>query len=280
MAVIDAHIHLWRIARGDNVSLNPAMSIWRDLEPDDLRPLLDKAGVDRIVVVQAAETFAEALYLIGLALKYRWIAGVVPWIEPASPAVAEEVSALASIPLVRGVRPIRDDNRSVAWMLDTRLKRCWRALQDAGLVLELLVQNWREVPLATEIARQNPDLTIILDHCAKPDVAGGQFEPWASDIAMFARLPNVSCKLSHLLNCATPGAGAEAVRPYAEHVLASFGVDRVMWASDWPPLELAASYAHWKETSDEILARLSTSERAQVTGEAARRVYDLADRAM
>ncbi len=276
MTVIDAHIHLWRLSRGDNISLNPTMTpIWRDLEPPDLRPRLDAAGVDKIVVVQAAETFAEALYLLGLALKYPWIAAVVPWIEPASPAIEEEVAALAANPPVRGVRPIRDDNRSIAWMLDARLKRGWEVLKANGLLLEILVQNWREVPLATEIARQNPKLTIILDHCAKPDIAGGQFEPWANDIAEFARLPNVSCKLSHLLNCAAPGAAADAVRPYALHVLKCFGAERVMWASDWPPLELAASYARWKEVSDAILSELPDADRSEVMGGTAERIYRL-----
>ena len=62
---IDAHIHLWRLARGDNIYLTPDMAaIYRDLEPPQLRPRLDAAGVERIVAVQAAETLAEALYLI------------------------------------------------------------------------------------------------------------------------------------------------------------------------------------------------------------------------
>ena len=273
---IDAHVHLWRLARGDNISINAAMTpIFRDLEPPDLRPRLDAAEVERIVAVQAAETLAEALYLIGLARKYPWIAGVVAWAEPASSAIEEELAALSFNPIVKGVRPIRDDNRSIAYLMDDRLSRGWKALEANGFSLDILVQNWREIPLATAIARQAPGLSIILDHCGKPDVKGGQFQPWAKDIAEFAALPNVTCKLSGLMNCAAPGAGLDEIRPYAEHVIAAFGPDRVMWASDWPPLDLASDYATWRGHSMAVINRLSPHERVAVLEGTATRVYRL-----
>jgi L-fuconolactonase len=273
---IDAHIHLWRLARGDNIYLTRDMAaIYRDLEPPQLRPRLDAAGVERIVAVQAAETLAEALYLIGLARRFPWIAGVVAWVEPGSAAIEEELAALASMPVVKGVRPIRDDNRSIAYLLDARLERGWRALVENGLSLDILAQNWREIPLATALAREWPDLTIILDHCGKPDIAGGAFAPWAASIDALAALPNVSCKLSGLMNCAAPGAGTADVRRYAEHVLDAFGPERVMWASDWPPLDLAADYATWRRISLEILQDRPAAERDAVLSGTAARVYRL-----
>ena len=72
---IDAHVHLWRLSRGDNVALSPTMApIYRDCEPADLKPLIDAASVGRVVVVQAAETLAESLFAVGLARKFAcWI---------------------------------------------------------------------------------------------------------------------------------------------------------------------------------------------------------------
>ena len=274
---IDAHVHLWRIARGDNISINPAMSaIFRDLEPPDLRPRLDAAGVERIVAVQAAETLAEALYLVGLARKYPWIAGVVAWVEPSSPAIEEELAALSWSPIVKGVRPIRDDNRSISYLLDARLERGWKALAANKLSLDILVQNWREIPLATALARRLPYLEIILDHCGKPDVKGEQFTPWAKNLTEFAALPNVSCKLSGLMNCAAPGAGLDDIQPYAEHVIKAFGPSRVMWASDWPPLDLASDYATWRQHSLAVVNELAPGERAAVLNDNAIRIYRLA----
>jgi L-fuconolactonase len=264
------------LSRGDNAALSPAMTaIYRDREPVDLKPLIDAAGVERAVVVQAAETLTETLFTVGLARKHPWIAGVVAWIELASPSVEEEVAALATIPAVKGVRAVRDDTRSIAWMLDSRLARGFQALQDHAFSLDILVQNWREIPLATLLAERWPGLKIVLDHCGKPDVAGGVFDPWARHIDELASLPHVVCKLSGLMNCARAGAQAADVEAYMTHVLQAFGSRRIMWASDWPPLDLAADYATWKRISDAVLQRLPDSQRADVMAGTAGRVYRL-----
>ena len=274
--IIDAHVHLWRLSRGDNIALDASMTaIYRDREPQDLAPRLEAAGVSRVVVVQAAETLAETLFTVGLARKFPWIAGVVAWVEPGSPAIEEEAAALAWNPIVKGVRPVRDDNRSIAWMLDERLGRGWRALSDNGLSLDILVQNWREIPLSVRLAESLPDLQIVIDHCGKPDIAGGAFDPWARYIEALAALPNVVCKLSGLMNCAGAGARRADVEIYANHILRAFGANRVMWASDWPPLDLASDYATWKRVSDEILASLPSAERGAVRAGVATRVYRL-----
>src|SRR5690606_27666167 len=105
----------------------------------------------------------------------------VGWIDPRSPSLGEELDALTMNPRYRGVRPLANDNASIAWMLDGRNEPAWRELAARGLVLEFLVQNPDEVPLVTHFAGRHPDLAIVLDHCAKPDIAGGRFEPWAGD---------------------------------------------------------------------------------------------------
>lgn len=273
---VDAHIHLWRLSRGDNVALTPAMTaIYRDREPADLKPLIDAAGVERVVVVQAAETLAETLFTIGLARKIPWIAGVVAWVELASPSVEEEVGALASNSIVKGVRPVRDDNRSIAWMLDARLERGFQALLQNGFSVDILVQNWREINLATHLAKRLPGLSIVLDHCGKPDVANKVFACWARLIDELASRPNVVCKLSGLMNCARPGAGFQDVEIYISHVLKVFGPSRVMWASDWPPLDLASDYGSWKGVCDFALQALPNSQRFDVLEGTAVRVYQL-----
>jgi L-fuconolactonase len=275
--MIDAHVHLWRLARGDNLALTPSMApIYRDREPEHLRPLLDAAGIDRIVVVQAAWTLAETLFTIGLSARYPWIAGVVGWADPLSPSLAEEIAALSLTGKLKGIRPVStDDNHSIGWMLDARHEICWSLMRERGLVLDFLLQNPDEVPLVTHFARRHPELSIVLDHCAKPDIAGGRFQPWADDIAELAESPNVSCKFSGLLNCAAPGDQADVLRRYAAHVFDRFGGDRVLWASDWPPLELAATYARWHEVSMALVEDLAEGDHDAILGGNAARVYGL-----
>ena len=131
------------------------------------------------------------------------------------------------------------------------------------------------MPLVTHFARRHPDLAIVIDHCAKPDIAGGRFQPWADQIAELAESENVSCKFSGLLNCAEAGADADALRPYAAHVFERFGGNRVMWASDWPPLELAAGYARWREVSVALIDDLMPQHRHVILGGNAARIYGL-----
>jgi L-fuconolactonase len=122
--------------------------------------------------------------------------------------------------------------------------------------------------------RDLPEGRFVLDHAAKPPIAAGAMEPWADALAELARLPNVSCKLSGLVTEARwDDWDAERIRPYADHVLASFGPDRVMFGSDWPVCELAASYAEVRGLADELLEGLSPSERDAVLWTTATRVY-------
>ncbi len=96
---IDAHHHFWRLARGDYDWLTPALApIWRDFTPADLAPLLARAGVDATVLVQAAPTKAETAFLIDLAARTPFVAGVVGWVDFEAPDAADQVATLAQTP--------------------------------------------------------------------------------------------------------------------------------------------------------------------------------------
>ncbi len=274
--IVDAHIHFWRMARGDNAAVRQFLQpLARDIEMAELAPLLDAAGIDRILLVQAAETLAETLYTLGLALADPRIAGVVGWCDPASPSLAEEVRALRATGRLKGFRPVRGDNGSIAWLLDARLVPGLELLAEAGLVVDILLQNPDELPLVTHLATRHPHLALVLDHAGKPDIGSGRLEPWAGDIAALAARRNVACKLSGLLNCGAPGAGAAELRPFVDCLLATFGPERLIWASDWPPLELAGPYARWCAVTAELLAGLDDAAQAAIRGGNAVRIYGL-----
>lgn len=274
--IVDSHVHFWRLARGDNTALSPEMkSIFADREPAHLKLLMDTVGVNRAVAVQAAETLAENFYTIGLSRRYGWISGVIGWIDPASPSLLEEIDTLSGISVVKGVRPVRDDNRSVQWMLSHEAMKGIGKLEGSGLVLDMLVQNPDEIPVADQLARTFPALTLVLNHCGKPGIRQDRRAVWQRDIRRLASNRNVICKLSGLMNCAQPGATADDIRSYSDVVLDQFGPDRIMWASDWPPLDLASSYESWRQVCRELLKGASRDDRAAIYGRTAARVYRL-----
>lgn len=268
--MIDGHVHLWRLARGVNTALTPDMAaIYRDVEPDELRPMLDSFGLSAAIAVQASETLGENLFMAGLAERHPWIIGVVGWVEPSSPSIIEELAGLRSLAGIVGVRPVRGDNVSIRWMIDPALQSGWAAIAASGLTIDLLAQDWRELDVVLAMAEAFPDARFVLDHCGKPDVAGGFFDDWAVHIAAIARRENTFCKFSGLAS----GAPAERIEPFAHHVIDCFGPGRLIWASDWPPLDLASSYRDWIDLSRKLTGGLSDDEQAAIWYRTAETVY-------
>jgi L-fuconolactonase len=96
-------------------------------------------------------------------------------------------------------------------------------------------------------------------------------------MAPFARLDNVSCKLSGMVTEATwSGWTADDIAPYVRRVLDWFGPERCMFGSDWPVCLLAASYGQVLEALRYGLGNLDASEIEDVLGGTASRVYRLA----
>jgi L-fuconolactonase len=174
------------------------------------------------------------------------------------------------------VRHQVEDEPDAGWLLRDDVIRGLAAVGAAGLVYDLLVTS-SQLSAARAVVQRLPDLTFVLDHCAKPPIAVGEWEPWAGDIADLAKSPNVACKVSGLVTEAPwHGWQVATIRPYVDHVLESFGPDRLLVGSDWPVCELAASYDQVLELARTALGSLTPDETALVFGGTARRIYRLA----
>jgi L-fuconolactonase len=273
--IIDAHFHSWQLARGDYGWLTPAMgSIYRDVEVADWLAQARPCGVAGGILVQAAPTEAETQYLLDMAQQHPEVLGVVGWVDLLAPDAPQRIAALARNPKLRGLRPMLQDIIDTDWILQTALRPALQAMVQHGLVFDALVQP-RHLPALFTFARAWPDMVIVIDHAAKPDIAQRQWEPWAGDLRHLADETQAVCKLSGLLTEAGPSPAPDAATPWAAHVLACFGSGRVLWGSDWPVLELAASYAQWWEATGQVLAGLTPADRAAVLGGNAREVYGL-----
>ena len=280
MTGVDAHHHVWRLERGDYGWLRPTpelVPIYRDFVLDDLRPLLTAAGVGATVLVQAAPTIAETRYLLDVAhCSGELVRAVVGWTDLAAPDAVATLSALAADPLMKGVRPMLQDLADAQWILRPEVQPALSALPQLSLRLDALVTPRELKPLLVMLER-HPDLAVVVDHCAKPEIASGAWQPWAGDVAAIAANTGACCKLSGLVTEAGAGWNIDTLRRYVEHILGCFGSERVMWGSDWPVVTLAASYADWLAATDALLAGLSAAERDAIRGGNAWRFYDIGD---
>jgi len=275
MMLVDAHQHFWQLADRNGAWPPPELAaIYRDFLPGDLAPLLEANGVVRTVLVQSMPNEDDTRFMLGLAERHPFIGGVVGWVDMKAPEAPARIAALAQDPMLKGLRPMLQDLDDDRWIDDAALAPAVDAMLRHGLSFDALVLP-RHLPALLAFAGRHPELPIVIDHGAKPLIAQGVMAPWREDIARLAALPQVCCKLSGLVTEAGPDWDVERLRPYVDHLVASFGPQRLIWGSDWPVLNLASDYAGWIAASKALLAGLDDADRAAVFGLNARRFYRL-----
>lgn len=263
---IDAHQHFWALDRGDYGWLTQdLLAIYRDFGPGDLAPLLKDAGIGGTVLVQAAPTEAETAYLLSLADTNPMIKGVVGWVDFDSPNAPARIAELARHKMLVGLRPMIQDIPDPDWMLSPHLTSAFRAMVRHGLVFDALTLPKHLKNLSALLA-QHPDLSCVIDHGSKPDIASGAFDVWAADMAHLADATNARVKLSGLVTEAAKDWRTEDLRPYTDHLIAHFGAARVIWGSDWPVATLASTYARWWDTTRDLLETLPETDRTAILG--------------
>lgn len=271
--IVDAHQHFWNPSRGDYGWLTPDLPIHRLYGPNDLRPLMDDAGVDGSILVQAAPTAAETDYMLAIARQTPWVLGVVGWIDLEAPDAAAQIRARAEEPLFLGVRPMLQDIPQADWILRREMEPALTAIAAEGLVFDALVRA-EQVGVVDELARRHAGLSIVLDHGAKPKLGDRMaMATWQAEMAKLARHPNVACKLSGLLTELPPGGDPETVRRAAGILFDLFGPARLIWGSDWPVLTLASDYRQWHDAAQAVIVARDSGAIAGVMGGNAIRLY-------
>jgi L-fuconolactonase len=273
----DAHQHFWKYTPAEYGWINDQMAaLERDFLPWDLKPLLDENGMHGSIAVQARQSLEETRWLLELAKQNSFIQGVVGWVDLKSPLLRDQLVELAPHKKLVGVRHVLQDEVDDDFMLRPDFQRGIAQLADFGLGYDLLLHP-RHLPIATQLVRQYPAQTFVLDHLAKPAIADGVIEPWRRDIRELAKCPNVSCKLSGMVTEARwktwmPGD----FRPYLDAVLDAFGASRLMIGSDWPVCTLSAEYAQTQGIVIDFLDRLTEEQRDGILGGNCARIYRIA----
>jgi L-fuconolactonase len=279
MARIDAHQHFWNPARGDYdwMPMDNAV-LARPYGPDDLKPSLDRHGIDHTVLVQAAATINESEYLLGIADITPWVAGVVGWIDFEKREDQTALERLKHHPKFLGVRPMIQDIPDVDWMLNPEVQWAFKTVADLDLTFDALGFPRHLANFHTILTRY-PDLRTVVDHCMKPqirDTSDEEFRVWADGMSRIANDTSAFCKFSGLVTEADPSWSLDELRPYVDHLFEVFGANRIMWGSDWPVCRLRCEYDEWRATAEKLTEDLSLSEKERVFGGSAAEFYGLA----
>jgi len=269
--LIDAHCHVWRIGENDHEWPTPDLTaIHRNFDLSDLAEAAGRAELSGAVLVQSQPSARDTEWLLRLTAADPLALGVVGWADLAAPDAPARIAALARDPWLKGLRPMLQDLAD-DWILDPALAPAIAAMVAAELSFDALVRP-RHLPAILQLVRRWPELRVVIDHGAKPEILAGRLDPWREQMAALAVEPGVHCKLSGLLTEAGETPTAEAVAPFAAHLIEVFGPDRLMWGSDWPVLNLAGDHGAWRAM---CAAWVRPEHQAAVFGETARRFYRL-----
>lgn len=242
---IDSHQHFWKYSAAEYPWIPAQSPLHRDWLPDDLEALQEPLNIHGSIAVQARQTLEENRWLLALAEKHSGVRGVVGWVDLRSAEVARQLETFAGHPKFVGVRHVAQDEPDDRFLVGADFQRGIARLAEFGLTYDLLIYP-RQLPAALALVENHPQQAFVLDHCAKPLIARGIFDPWAEHIHRLACNPNVLCKVSGLVTEADWSTwSAESLRPYWEVILQAFGPERLMWGSDWPVCLFASSYARW-----------------------------------
>jgi len=280
LTFVDAHCHFWDGARLSYPWLADAPAIAGPHTPAELTTAAGARLPRQIVFVEAdadpRQARDEVRWMDELAAREPRIAAIVA--QAAVDRGADTDAALAALAghaRVRGVRHLIQGHPEPDYCLRPAFVAGVRRVGERGWTFDLCVKH-AQLAACVGLVRACPGTSFVLDHAGKPDIRRGMLDPWRVHIAELARLPNVVCKLSGLVTEADPATWTPAaLRPYVDHLLRCFGPERLLFGSDWPVVDLAASYGRWLDTALDFLAPLSPGERAAVLAENARRIYRL-----
>jgi L-fuconolactonase len=276
--MIDAHFHAWQLSRGDYGWLTPELGvIYRDVQVSDWEQHAKAHGIEGGVLVQAAPTFEETLFLLNQAHQHAMVKGVVGWIDMLAPDAIGKVAICAANPLLKGLRPMLQDIHDVDWILQTAIQPVLSAMAQHQLVLDALI---KPVHLSNilKIAQAHPELKIVVDHGAKPKIELNDMAHWRTSMENLAQItsPNrVMCKMSGLWTEAPASSSVEMIQPWCKSLIDIWSPARIIWGSDWPVLELAGTYTEWRKFTLKVLENYSAADQALMLGQNARKIYQL-----
>jgi L-fuconolactonase len=275
--MIDSHHHLWNYTAAEYDWIPPGSPLAQDQLLDQLNAAASAAGVDGTVVVQARQTLAESDWLISLADQSEIIAGVVGWVSLINTAVENDLSRLAAHPKFKGVRHVLQGEPDSYFLRDD-FHRGLALLPDLDLRYDLLLFQ-RQLPVALQLVDRQPDLGIIVDHLAKPEIRNGKIDPaWKAGTTELAKRDNLlGVKISGMVTeVLDPEIDEPTLRAYFEETLALFGPDRLLFGTDWPVCLLRIdSYQAWADMVRGFVSELSPDESDAILHDNAVRIYGL-----
>ena len=273
---LDAHQHFWQFdpVRDAWIDEGSMSAIRRDFMPIDLQPILLRNGFDGCIAVQADQSENETHFLLDLAHKNDFIKGVVGWVDIRAHNLSERLDYSSQFPKLKGFRHILQGEKP-EFMLQKSFIEGIKLLGERGYTYDILVFP-RHLSAVQKFLQTLDNQPFVIDHIAKPYIQRGLIKQWKRDMHHIAKHENVWCKVSGMVTEAdwTNWQGVD-FEPYLDVIFEAFGVDRIMYGSDWPVCLLAASYEKQLSIVENYFSKLSYTEGSKIFGKNAQLFYKI-----
>jgi L-fuconolactonase len=278
MLKIDSHQHFWKFDPVRDSWIGDSMSvIQRDFMPEDLKPILDKHGIDGCVSVQADQSEAETEFLLGLAHQHDFIKGVVGWIDLCAPDIGKNIERYVGVNKLKGFRHVLQGEADRALMLSPRFMNGIKMLKRHDFTYDILVFP-DQLGYTFQFVKTFDGHKLVIDHIAKPDIKNGNIDKWEKGIRNIAHYPNVYCKVSGMITEADwYNWVLSDFKPYLDVIFEAFGPKRVMFGSDWPVCNVAGGYQQMLSVVKNYTSALSADEQVRFWGQNAAEFYNIAN---
>lgn len=273
---IDSHQHFWLYDPERDSWITDEMStIKRNFLPNDISQTLKDNRIDGVVAVQASQSNRESYFLAELAQVFKMIKGVVGWVDLHSSQIDEYLEEYQKHEIIKGFRHVIEGEPNGDFLSTDEFLRGIESLTKFDYTYDLLIRP-RHYKSTLSCVKSNPNQKFMLDHIAKPPIKSQEFEDWAIFIEELASNPNVYCKISGLATEADwTNWKLDHFSQYIDHVIKSFGKNRICFGSDWPVCLLAASYEQSIEIVSDKLKDFTETELDQFWGLNAVNFYNL-----
>lgn len=276
MLKIDAHQHFWKYNPARDTWITDEMKLLRnDFLPEDLEPILKQNQIDECVAIQADQSEEETNFLLECASENNFIKGVVGWVDLQSPDLEMRLEHFSSFKKLKGFRHILQSEKQRDFMLNEKFKNGIALLNKYDFTYDILIFP-DQLPFVKTFVSQFPEQKFVIDHLAKPNIKSEKIDEWQKHIKEIAAFENVCCKLSGFVTEADwYNRKSENFYPYFDTVVHGFGMNRIMFGSDWPVCLLAAKYEEVLQIVNDYFSNFSLNEQEKFFGTNAINFYNL-----
>jgi L-fuconolactonase len=280
LSVTDAHLHLFDTQLFNYPWLDALPQLNTSHTVTELQAATSACDIGAFVFVQMeclpAEALAEVAWVTRQAADDPRIAGIVARAEVEKGLlVFSELEELKKNPLVKGVRRLIQSEADPFFCMQSDFIEGVRLLAQFDFTFDICVKS-HQIPQAIYLVSECPDVQFVLDHFGKPNIAENQLQPWQDHLSALAELPNVVCKLSGLTTEAKHASWQVSdLQPFVDLAIERFGSERILFGSDWPVVDLSASYSRWLEVVFELLKDFSDAQKRRMLDQNSRKIYKI-----